>query len=75
MNADISCQYFLSADVRIMSRASLRMKQYRPVSADFSKVGTGLSAVFGLNQETNEKKSSNGSNGVLLINCKYKQKI
>ena len=58
-----------------MSRASLRMKQYRPVSADFSKVGTGLSAVFGLNQETNEKKSSNGSNGVLLINCKYEQKI
>ena len=54
-----------------MSRASIRIKQYRPVSADFTKVGTGLSAVFGLNQETNEEKSPNGSNGVLLINCKY----
>ena len=54
-----------------MSRASIRMKQYRPVSADFSKVGSGLSAVFGLNQESNDDKTSNGSNGVLLINCKY----
>ena len=53
-----------------MSRASIRMKQYRPVSADFTKVGTGLSAVFGLNQESNDEKSSNSSNGVLLINCK-----
>jgi hypothetical protein len=43
------------------------MKQYRPMSADFSKVGT-LSSVFGLNQETGGKP--NGSNGVLLINCK-----
>ena len=53
-----------------MSRASIRMKQYRPVSADFTKVGSGLSAVFGLNQETNDDKTSSGSNGVLLINCK-----
>ena len=51
-----------------MSRASIRMKQYRPVSADFTKVGSGLSAVFGLNQENNDDKTSNGSNGVLLIN-------
>ena len=54
-----------------MSRSSLRMKQYRPVSADFSKVGNGLSSVFGLHQESNDGKTSNGSNGVLLINCKY----
>ena len=49
-----------------MSRASMRMKQYRPMSADFSKVGT-LSSVFGLNPEQNK---GNSSNGVLLINCK-----
>ena len=51
------------------------MKQYRPVSADFTKVGTGLSAVFGLNQESNEEKAANGSNGVLLINCKFNYSI
>ena len=53
----------------------MRMKQYRPVSADFTKVGTGLSAVFGLNQESNEGKSQSSSNGVLLINCKYTNKM
>ena len=50
-----------------MSRASMRMKQYRPMSADFSKVST-LSSVFGLNQEPSKP---NSSNGVLLINCKF----
>ena len=50
-----------------MSRASLRMKQYRPMSADFSKMSS-LSSVFGL-QEANGKQ--NGSNGVFLINCEF----
>jgi hypothetical protein len=50
-----------------MSRASMRMKQYRPMSADFSKVST-LSSVFGLSQDNNGKP--NGTNGVFLINCK-----
>ena len=56
------------------------MKQYRPVSADFTKVGA-LSAVFGLAQENaaaaaagigggvNQDPKGQGQGGVMLINC------
>jgi len=54
-----------------MSRSSMRMKHYRPISADFTKTNSSssstLSNVFGLNQEQN--RDSNKS-GVLLINYK-----
>jgi len=51
----------------------MRMKHYRPISADFTKTnsssaGSTLSNVFGLNQEQN--RDSNKSGGVLLINYK-----
>ncbi len=63
----------------------MRLKNYRPITADFTKgsgsgVGGGgspgggggstLSSVFGLNlSNSDSNKNSNG--GVLLINCKY----
>ena len=56
-----------------MSRSSMRMKHYRPMSADFTKsnISSGssrpLAQVFGLNQDVH--RDSNKS-GVLLINCK-----
>ena len=52
------------------------MKQYRPMSADVSKMST-LSAVFGLSQDQNNEKNSSGAGstsgngGVMLINCKF----
>jgi len=52
-----------------MNRSSLRMKQqYRPVSADFTKLsgGLGLTSMFANND--NEKPSAN--NNVLLITYK-----
>ena len=41
-----------------MSRSSLRMKQYRPISADFTKV-SALSAVFGLGGGSNNPENEN----------------
>ena len=51
-----------------MNRNSLRMKGYRPISADFTKAGT-LGSMFGINNDPNDKSSEKNS-GVLLINCK-----
>lgn len=61
-----------------MSRSSLRLKQYRPISTDFS-----LGAVFGLTNShqtssdsptaastPSHDRANGSSNGVLLINCK-----
>ena len=50
-----------------MSRSSLRLKQYRPMSADFAK--KPLSSVFGMNGDSGDK-TSDSNDGVLLINCK-----
>jgi len=47
-----------------MNRSSLRMKQYRPVSADFTKISGSLSSMFA---NDNEKPPSNN---VLLITYK-----
>jgi hypothetical protein len=51
------------------------MKQFRPVSADYSKSST-LSSVFGIGTNENGDKvdganNSSSSGAVMLINCKY----
>lgn len=54
-----------------MSRSSMRMKHYRPMSADFTKSSSNSSAlsnVFGLAQDANR---DGNKSGVLLINCKF----
>ena len=49
-----------------MSRSSLRIKNYRPMSADFTGKNDKQSIFGSINQDQNQDKKS----GVLLINCK-----
>ena len=67
---DKSCQIRIDdATFGIKTYHLTLFQQYRPVSADFTKLsgGLGLTSMFANNE--NEKPSAN--NNVLLITCKY----
>lgn len=53
-----------------MSRSSLRIKNYRPISAEISsKPSSALGTMFTIGPDPNEKSPEKNS-GITLLNCK-----